>query len=374
MKRDLYEALEVPRTATEDELRKQYRKLARTYHPDFNPGDKSAEERFKEISVAYEILSDPKKRQAYDEFGEASLAQGFDPDRAREHARWQRAAAWSSAGPGGADVDIHDLFSNLFGRGGGRAGASRARQIRGADLESTVRLGLPEALRGTQIKLKITGRTSCPACQGSGQRNGERRPCPACHGTGQRIASGGPHPLRGRCPECGGSGRTSGPTCPKCGGLGVVEEPTTISVNVPAGVDDGSRVRVAGKGEPGIGGGPAGDLYLTVEVVPHPWLTREGDDLTMVLPVSVPEAVLGATVAVPLVDGEAHVKIPPGSQSGQKLRLKGKGAPRPKASGAGDLLLVLEVRLPDEGGEALQRAAESMKPLYVRDLRAGMKI
>lgn len=373
MKRDLYEALELPRTATEDELRKQYRKLARAYHPDHNPGDTASEQRFKEIAVAYEILSDPQRRKAYDEFGEASLAQGFDPDRAREHARWQRAAAGHGGSAFGADVDIGDVFADLFNRGG-RGGAARARQIRGNDLESSVRITLLESLRGTRVKLKITGHVTCPVCQGSGQRNDQRQPCAVCHGTGQRVVSAGPHPLRGQCPACGGTGRSLGPACHRCAGRGVVEEPTTLTVAVPVGVDDGSRVRVPGKGEPGIGGGPAGDLYLSVEIVPHPWLKRQGDDLVMTLPVTVPEAVLGATVTVPLYNGEAHVKIPAGSQSSQKLRLKGKGAPRIKGRGAGDLILVLEVRLPEEGSDQLDRCVEVMRALYRTDPRAGLKL
>lgn len=386
MKRDLYEALEVQKNASEDEIRKQYRKLARKYHPDLNPGDSEAEERFKEVAVAYEILSDPQKRKNYDEFGDEALNPNFDPDKAREYAKWQKSRSWSNRAHGadpfsGGGVDISDLFGDLFGRAGGRrsagrsGGFGRAAKVRGNDVESTLKIGLLEAVRGTKVKFRLSGHQSCPDCRGTGQQNDQTSTCPSCHGTGQQSIGGGPMPLTGACQTCGGSGRTPGPACPKCSGRGVVEEPSTVTVTVPPGVDDGSRIRLSGKGEPGLGGGPPGDLYLVVDIKPHKQITRSGDDLQMPLPITVPEAVNGATVTVPMVtEGEARVKVPPGSQSGQKLRLRGKGVPKRKGGEAGDLILVLEVRLPTRGGDALKSAADAMADFYDDDPRAELRL
>lgn len=378
MKRNLYDALEVSQTASEDEIRKNYRKLARKYHPDLNQDDKDAEERFKEIAVAYEYLSDKEKRKNYDEFGEEALDPNFDPARAREFKRWRGARATGSSRYGGSPfqggVDISDLFSDLFGRSGGRGGFNRAHKVRGSDVESKVRIPLLDSLRGTKVKFKLTGLQSCKECQGTGQQVEESTPCKACHGTGQQNIGGGPLPLTGPCQVCGGSGRTRGPACTHCSGRGAVEEPSTITVTIPSGVDNGAKIRLTGKGEPGLGGSPSGDLYLKVEVTPHPKLTREGDNLIVKLPVTIAEAILGATVSVPLFDGEAKVKVPAGSQSGQKLRLKGKGAPRRKGKEAGDLILILDVRLPKNGGNALEEAAKAMEPLYDDDVRADLKL
>lgn len=378
MSRNLYEALEVSRTASEDEIRKKYRELARKYHPDLNPDDEKAEERFKEIAVAYEFLSDADKRKNYDEFGEEALNPNFDPDKAREYMKWRGARSGGSGRYGGSPfqggVDISDLFSDLFGRHGGRGGFGRAHTVRGSDVESTVKISLLDSLRGTKVKFKLTGHQSCGECKGTGQQLDGTKPCKACHGTGQQNIGGGPLPLTGPCQVCGGSGRTRGPACTKCDGRGFVEEPSTITVTIPSGVDNGAKIRLSGKGEPGLGGGPSGDLYLKVEVTPHPKLVREGDNLIVKLPITVTEAILGATVAVPLFDGEAKVKVPAGSQSGQKLRLKGKGAPRRKVKEAGDLILILDVRLPKNGGTALEQAARAMEPLYDDDVRAELKL
>lgn len=377
--RNLYEALGVTRSATEDEIRKQYRKLARKYHPDLNQDDKEAEERFKEIAVAYEVLIDPEKRKNYDEFGDDALNPNFDADKARQYAQWQGSGGGAPGGfggggfGGGGGVDLSDLFGDLFGGGAGRGGGfSRARRVRGQDIESKLKIGLLDALRGTKVKFRLSGHQTCPECRGSGQQNEKSSPCSACHGTGQQSIGGGPLPLTGPCQVCGGTGRSRGPTCPKCHGTGHIEEPSTITVTVPPGVDNGSRIRLSGKGEPGLGGAPSGDLFLVVEVTDHPRLSRDGDDLTMKLPITVPEAVLGANVSVPLFEGEVNVKIPPGSQSGQKLRLRGKGAPKRKG-GAGDLILILDVRLPTESSSKLEKAAKSMEKLYEEDVRAKVR-
>jgi DnaJ-class molecular chaperone len=317
MKRDLYESLGVLRSATEDEIRKAYRKLARQFHPDLNPGDKSAEERFKEVAVAYEVLGDAAKRKNYDEFGEEALNPSFDAARAREWARSRRSrqragAARRQASPfgGAGGFDIDDLFGSLFGA---RGGFGRATSIRGNDIESTMEIGLLDALRGTKVTFRISG---------------------------------------------GGS----------------AEDASTVTVSVPPGVADGDRIRLAGKGEPGLGGAPPGDLLLRVKVAPHPTLAREGDDLVMTLPVTVPEAVAGATVSAPTLDGQVRVKVPRRSQTGRKLRLRGKGVKNRKTEKAGDLILVLEVRAPDDGGTELDDAVKALESHSKRDVRAGLKL
>lgn len=382
MHRDLYEVLGVSRSADEEEIRKAYKKLARKYHPDLNPGDEEAENRFKEVAVAYEVLGDSQRRKNYDEFGEDALNPNFDPEKAREYAQWRQGAARGAPGgpggpagaPFGGGADFSDLFSEIFGgERGGRSAWARARQVRGSDVESTMRIGLVDALRGTKVNFRLRGAEPCPSCGGTGRRNEEARTCPACNGTGQQQMSG-PFNMTTTCRTCGGSGRAPGPPCPTCQGRGSVQRDSTVTVTVPPGVKEGAKIRLAGKGEPGLGGGPPGDLYLRVEVTPHPVLHREGDDLYMTLPISVPEAILGASVTVPLINGEARVKVPPRSQSGKKLRLRGKGAPKGEGKAAGDLILEIDVRAPTSKNKELDRIAESLKKFYDRDVRADLKI
>jgi len=318
MQRDLYEALGVKRGASDDEIRKSYRKLARKYHPDLNPEDKGAEERFKEVAVAYEVLSDSKKRKNYDEFGDDALNPNFDAERAKQYRQWGGSGArWSPAGgpgagrsPFGGGVNLEDLFGDLFNARGG--GFGRAGRVRGNDITSKMEIHLLEALRGTKVTFRIQG-----------------------------VERG---------------------------------DLSTVTVTVPAGVADGDKIRLAGKGEPGLGGAPPGDLLLMVAVKAHPQLTRRGDDLVMTLPITVPEAVLGASVSVPTLDGEVTVKVPPRSQTGQKLRLKGKGARNRKAKKSGDLMLVLEVRAPDDGEDELDEAAKALEEHYASDVRANLKL
>jgi DnaJ-class molecular chaperone len=314
MKRDLYEILGVPRSANDDEIRKAYRKLARKYHPDLHPDDKASEDKFKEVAVAHEILGDPEKRKAYDEFGEDALNPNFDPARAREYARWRGSPEWASPGQGAdafgfGGINLDDLFGSLFG--GRRDGFGRAMRVRGNDVESTLEIGLADALKGNQVTFTLSGGAASDS---------------------------------------------------------------TVTVKVPAGVAEGDRIRLAGKGEPGLGGGPPGDLYLKVKLRPHRHLRREGDDLLMTLPVTVPEAVLGASILVPTLEGELRVKVPPGSQAGTKLRLRGKGARDRKSGRKGDLILLLEVRAPDSGGEELQALARSLEAHYRADIRADLKL
>lgn len=380
MHKDLYEILGVSRSAGEEEIRKAYKNLARKYHPDLNQNDKDAEERFKEVAVAYEVLHDQNKRKNYDEFGEDALNPNFDPERAREFARFRQRGGQGFAGgpagsPFGGSVDFGDLFSELFGGGRGRTKNpwGRARRVKGSDMESSMRISFLDAIRGTKINFTLSGGETCEACGGIGRKQEENRPCPTCNGTGQQTMTA-PLNMNAACRTCGGSGRASGPPCPSCGGKGAVNSSSIVTVTVPPGIKDGAKIRLAGKGEPGLGGGPSGDLYLKVEVIPHSYLERDGDNLIMTLPVTVPEAVRGAIVTIPLIEGEAKVKVPPRSQTGQKLRLRSKGAPKGRNKGAGDLILELEVRAPTSKSEELDQKIAELEEFYEEDIRAELKL
>jgi curved DNA-binding protein len=303
---DLYETLGVARGATEDEIRKAYRKLARKFHPDVNPNNKQAEERFKRISFAYDVLSDQDKRKLYDEFGHSGLSQGFDPEQARAYSRWSEGArrspfAESFQGEGFEGIDaesLEDLLGGLFGRAaGGRPGRAR----RGADAEAEVEVDFLDAVRGGEVRVGV-----------------------------HKAEPGG------------------------------VAAERTLRIRIPPGTDDGSRIRLAGQGGPGD---PPGDLFLRIRVRPHAFFRREGPDLSLDLPVTLPELIRGASVAVPTPDGPVTMTIPPGSQNGRKLRLRGKGATRP-GGGRGDLFVRLAVRLPEADGEQLEKVAKEIEGLY----------
>jgi len=287
--RDLYADLGVAKGASADEIRKAYRKLARQYHPDVNPNDAKAEERFKQISFAYDVLSDEEKRKRYDEFGMAGLAPGFDAEQARAYRRWAEGARRSPFSERFAtDVDVEDLLSELFG-------ADRARRAQGADLEAELEVDLLDAVRGEEVRIGVGG--------------------------------------------------------------------SSLRVRIPPGSEDGARIRLAGQGRPGPAGGPAGDLYLRLRVRPHPFYARRGDDLHLDLPVTVPEAVLGAKIEVPTPDGPVTMTVPPRSRNGQVLRVRSKGVPR-RGGGRGDLLVRLVVELPDPDDPRLEEVARQLEPLY----------
>ncbi len=340
---DLYAVLGVPRAATTDEIRKAYRKLARKYHPDVNPGDKTAEERFKRISRAHDALSDEKQRALYDEFGADALQAGFDPERARQFRDWQRASRTGGAGGGGRGRRAR----SPFGAGGGDRGFGGFEDLfggmfnrgpvpeRGADVEVAVPVDFLEAVRGASRSISVR----------------RPQPCSACHGTGETP--------RGDCAKCSGSG--------------VVEDPVRLNVKIPAGVETGSRVRVAGKGGAGIDGGPAGDLFMVVEVKPHPLLQREGNDLTLEVPVTVPEAMRGATVTVPTPEGEVALRIPAGTQSGRRLRLRGKGVPRLQGGERGDLYVRVMVQVPEDG-DRVRDAIGALEAAYGADVRKDLRL
>lgn len=348
MARDYYEVLGVPRDASQEEIKKAYRRLARRYHPDANPGDPEAERRFKEINEAYQVLSDPEKRARYDRFGHAGVGAGAGAGAG--------AAGHGPGGPGGFPFDgfegfggfgFDDLFDAFFG-GGGRGG--RAAPARGADLEVEISLALEEAARGGRREIEIERPEACPECRGTGAEGGHLYTCPQCGGSGQvraaRQTPFGQFVTVQTCPRCGGAGRTAEAACGRCGGRGRVMRRRTIELEVPAGVDDGMRLRLRGEGEPGRHGGPPGDLYVRVRIRPHPRFRREGDDIIDEVAVGISQAALGARLRVPTLDGEEELIIPPGTQPGQVIRLKGKGMPRLRQGGRGDHLVRVRVEVP----------------------------
>jgi molecular chaperone DnaJ len=376
-KKDLYSVLGVGRQASADEIKKAYRKLARKHHPDVNPGNKQAEERFKEISFAYDVLSDPEKRKIYDEFGFEGLQSGFDADRARQYRDWQSQAGAQGGSAGGAGFgkysSFEDVFSDLgdlFGAGG--AGRGFRQSGRGADVEATIELDLLDAIRGATQTISMRRPVVCPQCKGAGGE--DPKPCPQCEGKGQIRVGGGPVAFSRTCPSCGGSGVTYSKPCSRCGGSGQIEEVDRINVKIPPGVDEGSKIRLAGKGEPGQNGGPPGDLFFNVHLRPHPFLERRGLDLYLDVPVTVGEAALGASVTVPTPGGDVNVKIPPGSQSGQRLRLRGRGVKDAKGKATGDLYVRVQVHVPRDGGDKVRRVVEELEPLYGESPRKNLKL
>jgi len=331
-KRDYYEVLGVERGASEAELKKAYRRLAMKYHPDRNPDDKGAEEKFKEANEAYEVLSDAAKRSAYDQYGHA----GVDPQM----------GGGGAGGFGGANFsDIFgDVFSDFFGggRGGSRGGAQR-----GSDLRYTLELDLEEAVRGTTVTIRVPTLAECKTCDGSGAKKGSSPvTCTTCGGIGQVRMQQGFFSVQQTCPRCHGSGKMITDPCGSCGGQGRVEESKTLSVKVPAGVDTGDRIRLSGEGEAGSHGGPAGDLYVVVNVREHPIFQRDGKHLYCEVPISFADAALGGELEVPTLDGRVKLKIPEGTQTGKLFRLRGKGVAPVRGGGAGDLLCKVAVETP----------------------------
>lgn len=370
--KDLYATLGVSRSASADDIKKAYRKLARRYHPDVNPGNKEAEERFKEISVAYDALSDPEKRKQYDEFGWDGLRAGFDAASARE-ARERAASAEAfgtraAAGGFGRYASFDDIFGDIFGA------EARPGPQPGADAESPFEIDLLDAIRGTTTTLTLDRREICAACDGSGSERSSETICSDCEGKGQVQAARGPMKLLRTCARCGGSGRTATRACPACGGRGETTHREQLRVRIPAGVDSGSRVRIAGKGTPGRNGGPPGDLYIVLRVRPHPLLDRRGQDIYIDVPVTLGEATLGATIQVPTPDGDLRVKVPPGSQSGRLLRIKDHGVPGLKDAPRGDLYIRIMVHVPHPVNAAQEEAVRTVETAYAGDLRQGLRL
>ena len=336
-KRDFYEVLGVNRDASDEDIKKAYRKLAMKYHPDRNPDSKESEEKFKQGKEAYEILSDREKRAAYDQYGHA----GVD----------QNAGAGGRGGPGFGG-DFSDAFSDIFGDifGGGRAqgGGGRAQVFRGADLRYNMEISLEEAARGCERQIRIPAHERCDACHGTGAKPGTQpKTCSTCGGHGQVRMSQGFFSVQQTCPTCHGSGKQISDPCNKCHGAGQVKTTKTLNVKIPAGVDEGDRIRLSGEGEPGENGGPSGDLYVVTHIKAHAVFQRDGVDLHCEMPISFTTAALGGTIELPGLDGAKHViEIPAGIQSGKQLRKRGAGMPVLQGRGAGDLVIEIHVETP----------------------------
>ncbi|HUB67826.1 MAG TPA: molecular chaperone DnaJ [Candidatus Methylacidiphilales bacterium] len=343
-KRDYYVVLGVERTATAEEIKKAYRKLAVKHHPDKNPGDKSAEEKFKELGEAYEVLSNPEKRSAYDRFGHQAFAPGgmggagmggmHDPfEIFRE--------VFGSGGRGGG------IFSNFFDEAFGQEGGERGGRGRGADLRYDMRISFEEAARGVEREIEIAKLQTCETCQGSGAEPGTKiTTCPTCGGHGQVAVTRGFFNIAQTCPRCRGAGQSIEKPCRTCRGEGRTEKTAKIKIKIPAGVEDGTRLRSSGQGEGGIRGGPPGDLYVVLHVDTHPIFEREGTDLFCNIPISFAKAALGGDIRVPTLDGSAVLKVPAGTPSGKVFRLRGKGLPEVHGRGVGDLHVKLYVEVP----------------------------
>jgi molecular chaperone DnaJ len=388
MAKDYYKILGVSKSASQDEIKKAYRKLARKWHPDINPGDEKAEQTFKDISEAYDALGSEEKRKLYDEFGAEGLQAGFDAEQAREYKKWQSfggGAGARSRTAGGAQgfgqyQSYEDIFGDLFGFGGGGGGGPRGfstggrRTTKGRDIEHEMTIDMMSALRGFETELSMQKAKACDRCSGSGDDpSSSASTCASCGGTGRMNVGDGPMNFTKICPECGGAGQSRA-TCPQCNGSGQTVGVEKIRVNIPKGVKEGAKVRVSGKGEPGRGGGPPGDLFLVVHIKPHPLLKREGDDLHIDVPVTIHEAMAGGTATVPTVDGQVNVKIPAGSQSGRVLKLKGKGAINTKTKARGDLLARLVVRPPKTDAADALKAAETLEEYYKEDVRKDLRL
>ena len=344
-KRDYYDILGINRDASEEEIKKSYRKLAMKFHPDRNPDNKGSEDKFKEAKEAYEVLSDKDKRGAYDTYGHA----GIDP---------RAGMGGGGQGFGGFSDSFGDIFGEIFG---GAAGAKSGRSsvYRGADLRYNLEITLEQAARGTETKIRIPTLEDCEPCKGSGAKPGtSAKTCQACSGSGQVRMAMGPFSMAQTCPTCHGSGKVISDPCSACHGAGRVKKHKTLSVKIPAGVDTGDRIRLSGEGEAGVNGGPSGDLYVVINLREHSVFQREGNDLHCEMPISFTTAALGGDVVIPTLDGEAKIKIPPESQTGQVFRLRGKGIKGVRSSTHGDLMchVVLEtpVRLTERQKELLR--------------------
>jgi molecular chaperone DnaJ len=346
---ELYKTLGVSKKASDEEIKKSYRKLAREFHPDRNPDDPKAEEKFKEVSAAYDTLSDPEKRKEYDAGGQFGGFGGAPFGGGRG----------APQGGGFGAGDFGDIFSSLFNRGGGRA---QAQQVRGRDLETEIPLSFDQAVNGAQISVTVPKQGPCATCHGSGAKPGTGpTTCPRCNGRGIDAQSQGVFSISQPCPQCGGAGQIIEDPCATCGGSGLTQQTKRYKVNVPAGVKDGTRIRLAGKGEAGPRGGPAGDLYVTTRVAASPVFKRLDDgNLEVTVPITIPEALRGGTIEVPTLEGTKKIKVAPGTKHGSIQRLRGEGPPKPKGSGRGDIRYRLEIDVPDELSEEQEEAAAKL--------------
>jgi molecular chaperone DnaJ len=371
-KSDYYAILGIKRDAKPEEIKKAYRRLARKYHPDVNPNDKSAEARFKEMTEANDVLSDPKKRKVYDRFGEYSehladaAARGAGPTTGRPATGGFDFAGFdwgSTTSPGtGGGTSFRDIFSDLFSGGSKEKDPPPPQPKRGADIEMPLALTFEDAVKGLTTNITVNRSEQCSRCTGAGDTGGPVAACQTCKGSGQVQRAGGRLRFSQECPDCGGTGRRRAP-CSLCKGKGTLPKTEVVKVRIPAGVDTGSRVRIPGKGEGGRMGAPPGDLHIITNVGPHKYFTRKGDNIYVTVPITVPEAALGAKIEVPTVDGKAQLRIPPGTQSGQRFRLRERGAPSLRDPNAhGDQFVEVQVTLPkmlsEETKELLRQYAK----------------
>ncbi|HZT29959.1 MAG TPA: molecular chaperone DnaJ [Bryobacteraceae bacterium] len=380
-KHDYYDTLKVPRGASADEIRKAYRKLARKYHPDLNPGDKAAEERFKNVQEAYDVLSDSKKRQVYDQYGFYSdnIPPGGPggaggPQPGMDFGGFDFSDFFSGGGrgartsQGGGSGGFGDIFSQFFSRGGQEP---QAAPEKGSDLEYALDIDFWQAIRGTQARLNITRYDVCATCNGSGSAGGATISCPQCGGSGHVTQMAGAMRFNLTCPRCHGSGKLKN-ACPTCGGDGRVARTDTVEVRIPPGARTGSRLRVPGKGNAGALGGPAGDLYITTRVQPHPFFQREGDNIEIRVPISVWEAALGAKIEVPTIDGRTLLKIPQGTQNGQKFRLRERGVFNSRTGQRGDQIVEVAVQAPAAHDERTREILRELSRLHPEDPRGDL--
>jgi molecular chaperone DnaJ len=375
--KDYYETLKVPREATAEEIKKSYRKLARKYHPDLNPGDKASEERFKTVQEAFDVLSDDKKRKVYDQFGTYSDAgppppgpqQGPNMDFGgfdfSDYVRQQTESRGRQSESGGA---FKDLFSNFF-RGGDQE--PEVAPEKGGDLEYAVSIDFWQAIRGTQAKLEVSRHEVCGTCHGSGASGSGSVTCPQCNGTGQVTQMAGAMKFNLTCPKCQGKGRIRN-VCPTCHGDGTIVKKEIVEVRIPPGAQNGSRLRVPGKGNAGTQGAPAGDLYITTRVEEHPVFHRDGDTIQIKVPVSVSEAGLGAKIEVPTIDGRALLKIPPGTQNGQKFRMREKGVYNTRKEARSDQIVEVSIQPPKVEDERTKEILRELAQLHPEDPRADL--
>ena len=374
IEKDYYKSLGVTKDAAASEIKKVYRKLARELHPDKNPGNAGAEARFKEVSEAYDVLSDPAKRKEYDEarslFGAGRFG-GFPGGGGRTNARFDMSDFFGGGGGGGGGAGLGDLFDGLFRQSGG--GTTRMRRgtagpQRGMDVNAEVNISFEQAVHGSTLPLSLATPGTCRTCGGLGSKPGTSpRTCPNCGGSGIVSRNQGAFGFSEPCVECRGSGQLIDDPCPDCAGSGVTSQLRTINVRIPAGIRDGAKVRVAGKGTPGRNGAPAGDLFVVVHVGAHKLFGRSGDDLTISVPITFAEAALGTTLRVPTLDGSVALKIAPGTPSGRTLRVRGRGIAR--KSGTGDLLVTVEVAVPQKLDDGAREALEAFAATQTADPR-----
>lgn len=374
MTKDYYKILGLDKKASVADIKKAYRKLARKYHPDLNPNDKEAETKFKEIQEAYSVLKDPKKKKQYDEYGYVGET---PPGGGPGGGAYQQ---YRGGGFEGFDFSeygtssFQDFFKDIFG-GGGRQARPQTRPMKGQDLIYNMRLGFRDAINGLQTRIQLTRQVACTKCGGTGHIHKEgAQTCQACGGTGQTTMQRGAMRFAATCPACGGSGVGSGTPCPECGGTGLKQKTERIKVRIPAGVNTGSKVRIKGKGNAGQNGGPPGDLFITIDVDSHPVFKREGSNIYVKVPITVPEATLGAKIDVPTVHGKSTIKIPPGTNSGQKFRLRDKGAPIVGKKGNGDQFVEVSIVPPPFEDEKIREMMKELEKISGQNPRAGLGV